>query len=210
MIKENDLRSKLMSYVLLLGLEPSDIAVQKVLRSMDKKIPLTHLMAELLLYSHLISNGFDYVSIEETIGAVRCDVYARMGLEDTCIEIETHIVPVEHILEGVTYIRSRHVKKVIQILKEGIKRPAFAYPVGTVPLVPLELLIEPGKRSKDDVEKLIGMAKNFYGIDTDEAKYIENFVLEVVYVYDIERLRVRQIDKDLLKDLVMLYSRIIE
>lgn len=209
MVKEIDLRSILVIFANKLGLSIADTVVQKSLRLVEKGLPLNHILAELLLYSHLKTKGYDYISIEETIGSVQCDVYVKRGVEDICIEVETHTIPIEYILEGHNYIIARHIKKVIQISKEGIKFTSFAYPYGVIPLIPLELLKHPEYRSQEELERLASITRRFYALDFDYLVYLERCVLGDIYVYDITTLNVYRLSKESLVYLVSLYTKTI-
>lgn len=199
-----------MIYVTRLRLSIIDPIVQKALKLIDKGISLNHILAEVLLYTYLKNEGFEYITIEETIGNAKCDVYAKNGLDSMCIEIETYVVPTEYVLEGYHYLIARHVKKLIQISKEGIKGVSFAYPLGVIPSIPLVLLKHPKDRSREELEQLASITKKFYSLDLDYMDQLENCVLSRIYVYDIAMQRVFHLSEDSVIKLISFYTNILE
>ncbi|MEM2396767.1 MAG: hypothetical protein QW552_01395 [Ignisphaera sp.] len=192
----------------MLGLSSADVVFHKALRSIDKGLSLTHVLAEVLLYSYLVGKGFEYASIEETIGFTKCDIYARQGISDICVEVETNVVPLEYILEGYDYIIARHVKKVIQTSKSNIRITSFAYPFGVIPLIPIELLKNPEERSREELEKLFNTARRFFNLDIEDFAYLKSIVLGDAYLYDVATLKVVPMHRNSLKRLISTYKDI--
>lgn len=208
MINNSDARTTLLLFINRLGLTPTDVVFHKALRSIDKGLPLTHVLAEILLYSYLAGKGFEYVSIEETIGFTKCDIYARQGILDMCIEVETNVVPLEFILEGYDYIVARHVKKVIQTSKSNIRITSFAYPFGVIPLIPIELLKNPEERSREELEKLFNTARRFFNLDIEDFAYLKSAILGYTYLYDVATLKVLSLQRNSLQRLIYTYISI--
>lgn len=203
--EEADSRSTLIMFTTRLGLDITDAIVQKALKLIAKGLSLTHVLSEVLLYVYLRSNGYDNISIEETVGITKCDVYARQGLNDMCIEIETNIIPTDYVLEGYKYIVAKHIKKLIQTSKDGISLTSFAYPFGVVPLIPLELLKNPGSRSKEAIEKLFNIAGEFFNLNIDDIPYLEKCIVGDLYVFDIASQKVLRIPKSSIQKLLVAY-----
>jgi hypothetical protein len=203
-----DSTSLLLLFSSKLGLSSQDVVVQKALKSIEKNIPLSHVLAEVLLYSYLRDKGYKFISIEETIGLIKCDVYIEGGELNMCIEVETLAVPIEYILEGLDYVIARHVKKVIQIAKSGIKIVSFAYPFGVIPLIPLEFLKNPKDRDIEKLLKLLNTARKFFPLDLNDVAYLRLCNIEEVYVYDLASLNVKPLSKEKVFDLVNLYTNI--
>lgn len=193
-----------------LGLDITEAVVQKALKLLMKGLSLTHILAEILLYVHLKLDDYEYISIEETVGAIKCDVYAKQGLNDVCIEIETNVVPMEYVLDGYRYIIAKHVKKLAQISKEGIKVASFAYPLGVIPFIPTELLKNPEARSKDTIGNLFNIARKFFNLGIDDITYLENCILGDIYIYDITTLKVFRIPKNSIQNLLAVYLEILD
>ncbi|MEM1644662.1 MAG: hypothetical protein QXL96_02120 [Ignisphaera sp.] len=206
LINNVDIRTTLLLFLNKLRLSLAEVVVYKALRSLDKGLPLTHILAEILMYSYLIGKGFEYVSIEETVGLTKCDIYARQGALDVCIEVETAVVPLDFILEGQNYIVAKHIKKVIQISKSNISFASFAYPYGVIPLIPIELLKKPEERSREELEKLFNIARKFFNLDKEDLTYLRNVVLGDTYLYDITSLKVVPLQKSNLQHLISLYA----
>ena len=184
MLVKEDLYSMLMLFITKLKLDPSDPVVQKALKLVNKGVPASHVLAEAFLYAYLRSLGYKEVYIESTIGTAKCDIYVKTDLVDECIEIETQIIPVEHLLDGYRYIIARYVKKLIQVAKNGIQQLSFAYPLGVVPLIPPELMKQPSTRSHKKLEKLFLEAQRYYSLDFSEISYLAKSSIGKIYVYD--------------------------
>ncbi|MEM1525514.1 MAG: hypothetical protein QW775_03535 [Ignisphaera sp.] len=208
MINNLEARTTLLLFINMLGLSSADVVFHKALRSIDKGLSLTHVLAEVLLYSYLVGKGFEYASIEETIGFTKCDIYARQGISDICVEVETNVVPLEYILEGYDYIIARHVKKVIQTSKSNIRITSFAYPFGVIPLIPIELLKNPEERSREELEKLFNTARRFFNLDIEDFAYLKSIVLGDAYLYDVATLKVVPMHRNSLKRLISTYKDI--
>lgn len=194
-------------FISKLKLSVLDPIIQKAIRALEKGTTLTHVLAEILLYTYFKDKGYYYVSIEETIGLTKCDVYIKHGSMDMCTEIETHILPTEHSLEGYNYIIARHVKKLIQIAKEEISLASFAYPFGLIPLIPLMFLKPPENRTHEEIERIIPVTKKFYNLDYDDIKYLEKCAINSIYIYDIASLSVRHLSKEHALQLISLYLK---
>jgi len=209
-IESLDLYTLLMTISSRLGIESTDGIIYRAMKLVEKGVTVTHILAEVLIHSHVKNEGYNYVSIEETVGTTKCDVYAENESERICIEIETHSIPAEYILEGYHYIIARHIKKILQIIKEGSILLTFAYPYGVVPLIPLELLKKPEERSEDELEKAIAIARKFYAIDYDVVTYLKNWIIKYVYIYDMALLRVVRLPIESITKLVHTYIELVQ
>ncbi|MEM4909221.1 MAG: hypothetical protein QXI40_03635, partial [Ignisphaera sp.] len=192
-----------------LGIESTDGVIYKAMKLIDKGVSVTHILAEVLIYSYVKNEGYNYISIEETIGSTKCDVYAESKSRRICIEIETHSIPVEYILDGYHYIIARHIKKILQIAKEESISLTFAYPYGVVPLIPLELLKKPEERSEEELERVVTIARKFYAIDYNSIMYLKNWTIKYVYIYDMALLRVIRLPIESLTKIVHMYIELI-
>lgn len=203
-------QSLLLLFTSKLGLSPLDNVVQKALKSIEKGIPISHILAEVLLYSYLKNEGYQLVSVEETVGVMKCDIYAKQGNFNMCIEVETIAIPLEYILDGFEYIVAKHVKKVIQATKSSIDVLSFAYPFGVIPLIPLELLKNPEDRVKEELLRLFNITKKFFSLDIDDLNYLGVCRIGEVYVYDLTTLKVKTISKEKISYLIHLYMHLLD
>lgn len=205
----NDNLSLLLLFTSKLGLQPFDSVVQRALKLVEKNLPISHVLAEVLLYTYLRYKGYRFVSVEETVGDMKCDVYVELDGVSMCIEVETFSIPLEHILNGVEYVIAKHVKKAIQATKSGINVISFAYPFGVIPLIPLELLKKPEDRVKEELLKLFNLVKKFFTVDIDDIAYLETCVIGDAYIYDLASLKVELLTKEKINYLINMYTKVI-
>lgn len=192
-----------------LGIGLTEEVTIKALKLVDKGLTVTHILAEMLIYSYLKSRGYKNIYIEETVGNSKCDVLLIDDTYSKCIEIETNVVPIDYILESSNYIVARHVKKIIQMAKDGIATASFAYPLGVTPLIPLELLKKPGDRSRSEIDKLFNMAITFFNLDPEDRAYLERYALDDIYIYDIASLKVVQVKPQAVLHLLSMYDNLL-
>jgi len=197
--------SLLMLYISRLRLQLNDSVVQKALKSIEKNIPLSHILAEVLLYNYLKSKDYRFVSIEETVGYMKCDVYAEEDGNSVCIEVETLGIPSEYVLEGLEYLVARHVKKIVYAAKSGIHIVSFAYPFGAIPLIPIEFLKEPEDRDKENLVKLFNIVRKYYPLDLEDLSFLKQCTVGDVYIYDIASMKVVSLTKEKALNLVNFY-----
>ena len=196
--------SNIMLYAARIGLKPETTPfVSKVIKAVKSKgVPVSHALAEILLCKYLSERGYS-CDVEYTIGALKCDVYARKGSVDECIEVFFYLLPVNEIGNWSKYIISAHIKKFVNAIRSQVKILSFAYPVGLVPLIPLQLL---GPITKERLVRVLAS----YGLeDVEEFKdVIEVPLIQYVYLFDLSKASVARISCENVRSLIMFYRMI--
>ena len=171
-----------------------------------KNIPLNHILAEVLLAHYLASRGYDTIDIEHTVGSAKCDVYAYQNRVTHCIEIEFGFVPPKHILDSYEYSQARHIKKAVQLRKNGVTHISFAYPRNYIPPIPLELLRPPSIRSLDRLHKLIALVRKYSPLDEEEERILAHIQIHSVFIFDFTTARVVELIPQTVEMLITLYE----
>lgn len=200
-----DKMSIVLRYATKIGFSPDSSIVLRVLKLVrDKGVAVSHAIAEMLLCKYLMGMGYS-CEIEYTINNTKCDVYAKRGPVDECIEIFYYAVPLNSIDDWTNYIMLTHLRKVIQMLKSNVYFISLAYPAGLIPLIPPALL---SATSKDCLAKIMMN----YGLrefeDIEEIRSIP--IISHIYIFDLSKAKVRSIAYDEAKMLVLLYNSIID
>lgn len=182
----------------------------RVLRAVEAKgVRVSHALAELLLYKHLVErHSFDVVEVEYTKGRVKCDVYASMGSVDMCVEVESYVPPLEHLLAYDKYILAKHLRKLLLMGASGVRLASFAYPYSVVPTALAKLAglrgVEAVRRLARDLEGALGLR---LGASAEEVGAIPK--LYMVYIFDIGARRVHELTVDQALALVKTYEALV-
>jgi len=172
----------------------------------EKGVSINHVLAELLIYHYLLGQGYSYVSIEESVGMARCDVYAIKEEFNICIEIDFYSVPQDFVLNRTKYILARHIRKLIQIVKSNIRAAIFAYPYGSIPLVPLELIKPIDSRSKKKIVELVSSIREMLPLDNSDVDYLMRVEIHSIYIFDIDTGKVYELTPSEAEYLITLYE----
>jgi len=205
-----DILTQISEFITKINISLHDPTIIKIIRLMkDKNIPLNHVLAEILLYSYFRNRGYEYILIEETINNVKCDVYLRHRNYDICIEVEFYTIPIEYLGDWTEFIVARHIKKLYQIAKAGIKAAAFAYPYGIIPLIPIELIRPSHYRSKKRIQELLAIARKYYSIEEDADELLRMQHIHAVYIFDFSMGKVYEVLLQTIESLIALYQSLI-
>ncbi len=150
-------------------------------------------------------NGFR-VDIECTLGGVKCDVIALKGSKRRCIEVEFLITPPQFILNPLSYSIARHVVKLIRVYKAGIDKISFAYPVGIIPPIPLELLRPPNIRSSERLIELIAIARKFYAVEENALDVLKRASIDTIIFFNLEKGDVAELQPQQIEVLITMYE----
>lgn len=190
-----------------MGVEHLEDVVRKAIKLVNEKgIPINHILAELIIYYYLSNCGYNYISIEESVGIAKCDVYAQKGDFNICIEVDFYTVPSNFLLNRTKYILARHIRKVIQIVKSGIKAAVFAYPYGSVPLIPIELVKPIESRSRRKLLDLISSVREISPLDNGDIDYLMKAYVHSVLIFDIDRGKIYELFPQDVEKLMELYD----
>uniref|UniRef100_A0A7C5UT11 Uncharacterized protein n=1 Tax=Ignisphaera aggregans TaxID=334771 RepID=A0A7C5UT11_9CREN len=190
-----------------LGVEELSNIVRRAIKLISEKgVSINHVLAELLIYYYLLRQGYSYVSIEESVGIVRCDVYAVKEEFNICIEIEFYSVPQDFVLNRTKYILARHIRKLIQIAKSNIKAAVFAYPYGSIPLVPLEIMKPIDNRSKKKIVELVSSIREMLPLDNSDIDYLMKVEIHSIYIFDIDTGKIYELTPSEAEYLITLYE----
>ncbi len=194
-----------------IGVGYLDSVVRRAVRLADEKgIPVNHVLAELLIYYYLLGCGYRYVTIEESVGMAKCDVYAEKEGFDVCVEIDFYSIPQNFILNRTKYILARHIKKVLQIVKSGIKAVIFAYPYGYIPLIPIELIKPINSRSRKRLLNIASTIREILTLDNDDIEYLMKAYINSILIFDTDGGKVYELSPQDVEKLMTLYSSYVE
>lgn len=197
----------------MIGVKRIDVddTIRKAVRLADEKgVPVNHILAELLIYHYLRGRGYSFVSIEESTGLAKCDVYAIKGGFDVCVEIDFYSVPHSFSLNRTRYILARHLRKMLQVAKSGVRAVVFAYPYGYIPLLPIELVKPVDSRSRERILDMINRVRELTLVENSDVDYLMRIHIHGVLIFDIDSGKVYELSPDRVEGLVNMYSGYVE
>lgn len=203
--------TQILQLISRIGAERLDDVIYRAVKLVSEKgVSINHILAEILVYYYLLSQGYSYISIEESVGVARCDVYAKRDGFDICIEIDFYTVPQNFILNRMRYIVARHIKKMLQIVRSSISAAAFAYPYGLIPLIPTELVKPIDARSRKKLLNIVSNIRDLIPLDSDDVDHLMKVYIHSILIIDIDYGKVYELSPQSIEGLITAYESVIK
>jgi len=180
--------------------------IRQIATSIERgEASIIHGLAEVLISHYLIHIGWS-VEVEAGSRTIKCDILARKGASTICVEIESAALPIDDVSAYLTNSIRRIIRKIVNAGRSGITKVAFAFPVGTVPLIPLVLLRPPQSRSITTLRRMMNLASIVGSIDEEEAvNYLRHAIIPYVLFYDLENGVVESLQTQAVESLITSY-----
>jgi|WetSurMetagenome_2_1015567.scaffolds.fasta_scaffold145379_1 hypothetical protein len=158
-------------------------------------VKINHSVMELVCAKFLIMKGFE-VTIEYPLDAIlTCDLYSTKGYGNLIIEIETGYIPPEHAMDPLMYTAARLASKIVRYSSFAGKFAIGVPPHYVLPL-PASLALPPRKRSTQEIARIKALCDRYYQKPPVTEDCIRNARIQEVYVIDVDRLRVEEMDPE--------------
>jgi len=168
----------------------------------QRLVKINHSVMELICVKPLILRGYD-VDIEHPLeSSLICDIYAKKGEGVLMIEIETGFTPPEHALDPYTYNEARVASKIARYSAYSNKF-ALATPSYSILLIPDIFSRPPRHRGEDEIREVEKLCNTYYSKPPITAEQIRKARLQSIYIIDVDRAKVREIDPEAYQELVL-------
>jgi hypothetical protein len=138
----------------------------------------------------------EIVQIEYPLNEIlTCDLFSIKGFGNLVVEIETGFIPPDQALFPLTYISARLASKIIRYSSFAGKFALGMPPHYILPLPPA-LAKPPRRRTNEEITRIKHLCDRYYRnppVTTDE---ICNAKLHAIYLIDVDRTRVQEIDPE--------------
>jgi len=165
-------------------------------------VKINHSVMELLCAKHLIVKGYDVFVEHHLSDLLVCDLYGTKGDGRAIVEVETGFVPPEHALDPSGYLRARTVSKIARYSTFSDK-----FTLGTPPYSLLSIYSmfqrPPRYRSREEIDEVKRLCDKYYMNPPITAKEIAEARLHSIFLIDVDRLCVREVDPDAYADIVL-------
>jgi len=180
--------------------------IRQIAASIERgEASIIHGLAEVLISHYLMHIGW-FVEVEAGGRTIKCDILARKGASTLCVEIESAVPPIDDVGAYLTNSIRRIIRKIVNAGRSGMTKVAFAFPVGTVPLIPLALLRPPQSRSIATLRKIVDLASIAGSIDEEEAiNHLKHAIIPCVLFYDLENGVVESLQTQAVESLITSY-----
>ncbi len=176
----------------------------------ENKIKINHSVMELLIAIYLLRYGYETIEVEKELNDIlRCDVYAKKGVSDIIVEIETGFVPPEHALDPLIYSKARIASKIARYSKFASK---FILAIPQQYILPIPALFtKPIKdRSNGEIEHIKALCDLYYKQPPIERSEIIYGRLHAIYILDIDNIHVLEFDpykyKEILENVLLKFK----
>ena len=165
-------------------------------------VKINHSVMELVCAKHLILKGYE-VQIEYPLTEIlTCDLYSIKGYGNLVVEIETGFIPPDQALFPLSYISARLASKIIRYSSFAGKFALGMPPHYILPL-PETLAKPPRKRTKEEINQIKKLCDKYYRNPPVTVEEIRNARIQDVYLIDVDRTRVQEIDPEAYVNLVL-------
>ncbi len=174
----------------LLKLKQDLVALQK-----ENIVKINHSVMELVCAKYLVLKGYD-VEVEYPLDPIlSCDLYSTKGYGNLIVEIETGYIPPEHAMDPLTYTTARLASKIVRYSSFAGKFAIGVPPHYVLPL-PTSLAAPPKRRTQEEIAYLKELCDKYYSQPPVTEEAIKNARLQEIYIIDVDRLKVTEIDPE--------------
>jgi len=180
--------------------------IRQIAASIERgEVSIIHGLAEVLISHYLMNTGW-LVEVEAGSRTIKCDILARKGASTICVEIESAVPSIDDVSAFLTNSIRKIIRKIVNAGRSGMNKVAFAFPIGTVPLIPLALLRPPQSRSITTLRKMVDLASIADSIDEKEAvNHLRHAIIPCVLFYDLENGFVEPLQTQAVESLITSY-----
>lgn len=165
-------------------------------------VKINHSVMELVCAKHLLLKGYE-VQIEYPLNEIlTCDLYSIKGYGNLVVEIETGFIPPDQALFPLTYISARLASKIIRYSSFAGKFALGMPPHYILPL-PESLAKPPRKRTNEEINEIKNLCDKYYRNPPVAVEEIRNARIQDIYLIDVDRTRVQEIDPETYVNLVV-------
>lgn len=158
-------------------------------------VKINHSVMELVCAKHLVLNDYE-VQIEYPLNEIlTCDLFSSKGLGNLVVEIETGFIPPDQALFPLTYISARLASKIIRYSSFAGKFALGMPPHYILPL-PQALAKPPRRRTEKEITQIKKLCDRYYRNPPVTKDEIWNAKLHEIYLIDVDRTRVQEIDPE--------------
>ena len=158
-------------------------------------IKINHSVMELVCAKYLLLKGYE-VQLEYPLNELLvCDLYSVKGLGNLVVEIETGFIPPENALAPLTYTSARLASKIIRYSSFAGKFALGVPPHYILPF-PRALAKPPRNRADWEVLQIKHLCDAFYQKPAVTLEEIRNARIHEVYIVDVDRGKVQEIDPE--------------
>ena len=150
----------------------------------DNLVKISHSVMELVCAKHLIVAGYD-VDVEHPLNLLNCDIYAKKGMGDLIVEIETGYIPPDHALDPLTYCKARIASKIARYSNYSNKF-ALGTPPHYIMQIPSAFIEPPRYRTEEAILEIKRLCDIYYKKPPVTIDEIRNGRVHTVYVLDID------------------------
>lgn len=161
----------------------------------ENVVKINHSVMELVCAKYLIQKQYE-VQLEYTLSDIlTCDLFGTKGLGNIIIEIETGFIPPENALTPLTYTSARLASKIIRYSSFAGKFALGVPPHYILPFPPV-MAKPPRNRTNEEIERIKLLVDTFYHKPPVTIEEIRNARIQEIYIIDVDRLNVQEIDPE--------------
>lgn len=161
----------------------------------ENVVKINHSVMELVCAKYLILKDYE-VQLEYRLSdLLTCDLFAVKGLGNLIVEIETGFIPPENALAPLTYTSARLASKIIRYSSFAGKFALGVPPHYILPF-PRTLAKPPRNRTDKEITQIKNLCDAYYQKPPVTLEEIRNARIQEIYVVDVDRLKVQEIDPE--------------
>ena len=161
----------------------------------ENVVKINHSVMELVCAKYLIQKDYE-VQLEYPLNEILiCDLYAVKGYGNLIVEIETGFIPPENALAPLTYTSSRLASKIIRYSSFAGKFALGVPPHYILPF-PRALAKPPKNRTDQEITQIKKLCDAYYQKPPVTLEEIRNARIQEIYIIDVDRLKVQEIDPE--------------
>jgi hypothetical protein len=150
---------------------------------------------ELVCAKYLIEKDYE-IQLEYPLNdLLTCDLYGVKGLGNLIVEIETGFIPPENALGPLTYTTARLASKIIRYSSFAGKFALGVPPHYILPF-PHVLAKPPRNRTDQEIQQIKALVDAYYQKPPVTLDEIKNARIQEIYVIDVDRSYVLEIDPE--------------
>ena len=161
----------------------------------ENVVKINHSVMELVCAKYLILKEYE-VQLEYRLSdLLTCDLFAVKGLGNLIVEIETGFIPPENALAPLTYTSARLASKIIRYSSFAGKFALGVPPHYILPF-PRALAKPPRNRTDQEIAQIKKLCDAYYQKPPVTLEEIRNARIQEIYIIDVDRLKVQEIDPE--------------
>lgn len=161
----------------------------------ENVVKINHSVMELVCAKYLIQREYE-VQLEYPLNdLLTCDLFGTKGLGNIIIEVETGFIPPENALAPLTYTSARLASKIIRYSSFAGKFALGVPPHYILPFPPV-LAKPPRNRTDEEIMRIKRLVDAYYRKPPVTIEEIRNARIQEIYIIDVDRLKVQEIDPE--------------